>query len=100
MTKVRALALAHAVATLPILGGGKSLLTKNGKTAANVRASLSESSIGKVMSKAKGGSAAMRNTVALLRTPASEIAPASAAKQRRDANPASDDMMAAMRQFD
>jgi UDP-N-acetylglucosamine 4,6-dehydratase len=100
MTKVRALAHAHAVATLPILGGGKSLLTKNGKTAANVRASLSESSIGKVMSKAKGGSAAMRNTVALLRTPASEIAPASAAKQRRDANPASDDMMAAMRQFD
>lgn len=100
MTKDRGLAYARTVAAPPILGGGKSLLTKSGKTAANIRANPTESPMRTVMTKARSGNTAVRNSVALLRTPAPGSAPASTAGTRGGSKPAADDLTAAMRQFD
>ena len=52
------------------------------------------------MAKARSESAAMKNSVTLLRDSAPAAAPASGAGARQGAKPVSDDLLAAMRQFD
>lgn len=97
MTKDRALAHSRRVAAIAIPPISNPLLTKNGKTAANVRANAANPPIGKVMSKARNANATIK-PVALLRAPAG--APIATTSAPGNSQPASDDLLAALRQFD
>ncbi len=99
MTKARALAETFSMAMPSIAEGGKSPLTKTGKTARNHIVNSTVSPIGKVVTKSRSGNAAIKHPVALLRAPASSPPPA-AAKAKHGAEPASSDLIATMRQFD
>src|SRR5579862_435322 len=99
MTKNRALAYAP-MAPSAFRESANPPLTKNGKTAVSNRANPTVALTGNVMSKAKGGSAATKEAIALLRSPASGSTPPSTARAPSAAKPVSDDLIAAMRQFD
>lgn len=100
MTKVRALAYAHNGVPASASEDGKSVLTKTGKTAANAGTKPIGSTVGKVTNKAKGESTAVKESISLFRGPSPAASSASKVGIARGSKPASDDLIAAMRQFD
>ncbi len=98
MTQARVLAYSRRAPARSATPNAKSLLTKSGKTAANGKARLVELPMTKMVAKARNGSGAAKNSIALLRSPSPAAAGMPNGNGRAMSLP--DEVFHAMRQFD